>query len=96
VVVDVSVADVAAIGIIFYPTDIAQDDLTSYAKTDQPASEKTAKDIANQIERDLGRPARRRFHDVKEGCDRTLEQLKDDARDLYEEARKPIPKWLQR
>ena len=61
----------------------------------EPASEDTARDIAKQIERDLGKDARRKFHDAKEGGDdRTLEQLKQDARDLYHEAGKDPPRWL--
>ena len=62
-----------------------------------PASEKTAKDIAKQIERDLGKNARRAFHDAKEGGvgDRTLEELKADAQALYNEAGKDIPSWLR-
>ena len=63
----------------------------------EAASEKTAKEIAKQIERDLGKDARREFHDMKESGagDRTLEQLKEDARDIYNEANKPIPGWLK-
>jgi RHS repeat-associated protein len=66
-------------------------------KDEQPASEKTARDIAKRIERDLGKDARREFHDVKEGgaSDRTLGQLKQDARDLYIQAGKDIPSWLK-
>jgi RHS repeat-associated protein len=62
-----------------------------------PASEKQAKYIAKQIERDLGKDARRAFHDAKEGGvgDRTLEELKADAQALYGEAGKEIPKWLR-
>ena len=62
-----------------------------------PASEKTARDIAKQIERDLGPDARREFHDAKEGGagDRTLEELKADARAIYEEHGMIPPKWLQ-
>jgi len=63
--------------------------------TTRPASEKTAKDIAKQIERDLGKDARRLFHDMKEAGNRTLQQLKEDAQYLYEEAGKIIPKWLK-
>ena len=64
--------------------------------SDDPASEKTAKDMAKQIERDLGKDARREFHDMKGGGqDRTLNELKQDARWIYEEAGKTIPKWMQ-
>ena len=62
----------------------------------EPASEKTAKNMAKQIERDLGKDARREFHDMKSGGkDRTLNELKQHAKWLYEEAGKPIPKWMQ-
>jgi len=63
----------------------------------QPASEKTAKDMANQIERDLGGDARRAFHDLKEAGtgDRTLAELKADAKALYEKFGKMPPKWMQ-
>jgi hypothetical protein len=63
----------------------------------QPASEKTATDMARRIERDLGQDARTAFHDAKEPGlgDRTLEELKDDARALYEAAGKAIPRWMQ-
>ncbi len=60
------------------------------------ASEKTAKDIAKQTERDLGKEARRAFHDMKECGNRTLQKLKDDARYLYEQAGKKIPSWLKK
>jgi RHS repeat-associated protein len=65
--------------------------------TDETASDKTAKDIAKRIERDLGKDARRQFHDAKssgEG-DRTMDQLKQDARDAYTDAGKDIPDWLK-
>ncbi|WP_138922518.1 hemagglutinin repeat-containing protein [Hylemonella gracilis] len=77
------------------PPDGGDDDQRS--KDDQPASEKTAKDIAKRIERDLGKDARRDFHDAKESGsgDRTLTQLKQDARDLYTQAGKDIPGWLK-
>lgn len=63
----------------------------------QPASEATARDIAKTIERDLGKDARRDFHDAKEGRnDRTLDQLKQDARDIYDAAGKTPPSWLKK
>jgi uncharacterized protein RhaS with RHS repeats len=66
-------------------------------KDEKPASEKTAKDIAKRIERDLGKVARRDFHDAKVSGsgDRTLTQLKEDARALYIEAGKEVPSWLK-
>jgi len=61
------------------------------------ASEKTAVAIEIRIEKDLGKRSRREFHDMKvRGAgDRSLEELKQDARDLYQGANKPIPEWLQ-
>lgn len=64
-------------------------------KGNEVASERTAKDIAKQIERDLGKDARREFHDLKEGGDRTLNELKEHARQLYNEQGKTMPKWLR-
>jgi RHS repeat-associated protein len=62
----------------------------------EPASEQTAKDIAKQIERDLGKDARRDFHDIKgDDPDRTIDQLKQDARDIYNDAGKSVPRWLR-
>jgi RHS repeat-associated protein len=63
----------------------------------QPASEKTAKDMAAQIERDLGKEARRDFHDAKGpgAADRTLGELKQDAEKIYEEHGKVPPRWMR-
>ena len=67
--------------------------------TRQPASEKTAKDMASQIERDLGPDARRGFHDAKlNGAgDRTLAELKADAKAIYEAYGKSgkMPNWMR-
>jgi len=62
-----------------------------------PASEKTAKDMARQIERDLGADARTEFHDLKEGGagDRTLAELKADAKAIYQQKGRVPPKWMQ-
>ena len=64
---------------------------------DQPASEKTAVDMAKRIERDLGKDARRAFHDAKEGGvgDRTLAELKADAKAIYQQYGKTPPAWMQ-
>jgi uncharacterized protein RhaS with RHS repeats len=61
----------------------------------QRAAEKTAKKMAERIERDLGKEARREFHDMKDMGDRTLQQLKDDAKSLYDEYGKQCPSWMQ-
>lgn len=62
-----------------------------------PASEKQAVSIAKQIEKDLGKPARREFHDMKDAAmgNRTIEELRMDAQALYKQFGKEIPKWLQ-
>lgn len=45
----------------------------------------------------LGKDKQKEFHDMKErgAPDRTNQQVKDDARSLFEEAGKEIPKCLQ-
>jgi RHS repeat-associated protein len=67
------------------------------ADGDQPASDKTGKDIGRRIGKELGEDAQQEFHDMKEkgAPDRSLNQLKQDASDLYREAGKEVPKWLQ-
>jgi len=61
------------------------------------ASEKRAKSIAKRIERELGKDARRAFRDAKEAGmgDRTVQEMLDGARSIYEIAGKEIPKWLR-
>ena len=66
-----------------------------YAASSEPAAERTARNMADQVERDLGKEARRRFHNLKDGADRTLEQLREDAAELYREAGKRIPDWMR-
>ena len=63
----------------------------------QAASEKQALRVAKQIEKDLGKDARRDFHDekLKGAGDRTMQQLKDDARAIYEDHGKTPPGWLK-
>lgn len=63
----------------------------------EPASEKTAKKMAERIEKDLGKNARRAFHDLKDGCDRTMQELKQDAADIYEQYGngKEHPQWMR-
>jgi hypothetical protein len=70
---------------------------TNKSKDDQVASEKTSNDIHRRVERDLGKDARRELHDAKQSGsgDRTLGELKQDARDLYIQAGKEIPSWLK-
>ncbi len=62
-----------------------------------PASEKQAVSIAKQIEKDLGKQARRQFHNMKDAAlgERTSEELRMDAQALYEQFGKEIPKWLR-
>jgi hypothetical protein len=63
---------------------------------EEPASDKTAKSMANQIEKDLGKVARREFHDMKgKGKDRSFRELKQDAKWLYEEAGKTPPDLMR-
>ena len=63
----------------------------------EPASEKTAKKMAERIEKDLGKNARRAFHDLKDGGDRTMQELKQDAADIYEQYGngKEPPQWMR-
>jgi RHS repeat-associated protein len=61
------------------------------------ASEKVAVNMAKLIEKELGKDARRAFHDLKSGCDRTLQELKDDVKIIYDQygkGKKP-PRWMQ-
>jgi hypothetical protein len=53
--------------------------------------------MAKQIERDLGPDARRAFHDLKDGGvgDRTLAELKADAKAVYQKKGKTPPRWMQ-
>jgi len=61
------------------------------------AAEKTAVDMAKQIKRDLGPEYRRLFHDLEKIADRTIAELKEDARYVYEKAGQlsKLPKWMQ-
>lgn len=65
---------------------------------DQPASEKTGTDVARRVEKDLGKSARRELHELKEkgANDRSLKQLREDAKSLYIERNKEVPKWLDK
>jgi hypothetical protein len=52
----------------------------------EKASEGFAKSLARKIEKDLGKDARRKFHDLKrDGIDRTKNELIEDAKSIYEE-----------
>jgi hypothetical protein len=64
---------------------------------EKPASDKTGKDFGRRIGKDLGEDAKKEFHDMKEkgAPDRSLNQLKQDASDLYRQAGKDIPNWLK-
>ena len=59
------------------------------------ASEGRANEIHRRVGRELGPKARKELHDLKEAGmgDRTLEELLDHARSIYENAEKEIPKW---
>ena len=63
-------------------------------KAAQKAAEQTAKDMAKKIGQDLGKDARREFHDAKRLTDRTLQELKEDAKALYDAAGKTCPRWM--
>jgi len=71
------------------------------ADGEQPASDKTAKDMGRRIEKDIGgkdgKQAARDFHDMKErgAPDRSMQQLKNDAIDVYHSYGQEIPKWLK-
>jgi len=62
----------------------------------EKASEKAAKAMAQKIGSDLGPAARRMFHDLKESGagDRTMDQLKADAQEVYEMFGGVPPKWM--
>ncbi|NMG68167.1 hypothetical protein GPA19_24875, partial [Azoarcus indigens] len=94
--VPVTILNAFGRGLIFNE-EAGNDGSNTEGKSGQPASEKTARDIAKRIERDLGKSARRDFHDSKESGagDRTLDQLKQDARDIYIDAGRDIPSWLK-
>jgi hypothetical protein len=51
--------------------------------------------IARRIEKDHGKDARRAFHGMKDFYDRTADELRGDARQLYEEYGKEVPEWLK-
>ena len=57
-----------------------------YVSRAEKASEGFAKSLARKIEKDLGKDARRKFHDLKrDGIDRTKDELIEDAKSIYEE-----------
>jgi RHS repeat-associated protein len=64
---------------------------------DKPASDKVGKEIGKKIEKDLGSDARKTFHNMKErgAPDRSLNQLHEDARDVYRQHGADVPKWLK-
>lgn len=64
---------------------------------EKPASDKVGKNFGDRIGKDLGKEAKQDFHNQKErgAPDRTMEQLKKDAADIYKEAGKEPPKWTQ-
>lgn len=64
----------------------------------EPASEKTAKRMRSQINKDLGEEVGREFHDMKEkgAPDRTMGELRRDAQIVYDEAGAldKLPNWM--
>lgn len=88
----------AQAAITYAATEIIRHSLSNdwFSSDDEPASEKTAKDMAKQIGRDLGDQARRDFHDAKgEGNpDRTIGELREQAKEIYERYGKTPPKWM--
>ena len=92
----VPVAGDFAKGAIKVGREAAQQTGQAALKGTAKAPEKMATDMAKRIEKDLGILAREEFHDVKQfGIDRTVQELKDDAMDLYRKAGKTPPKWMQ-
>jgi RHS repeat-associated protein len=77
--------------------DTSRDNNRKTESGEQPASDKQGKKMGNQIGKDLGKDAKQEFHNMKEkgAPDRTLDQLKSDAADLYQQAGKEVPKWTQ-
>ena len=63
----------------------------------EPASDRTVDKYRDQIKKDLGPAASRRFHDAKERGmgDRIIEEIKRDAQELYEEFGMEVPKWMR-
>ena len=62
------------------------------------AAEKVGKEFAQLVERLAGKDARRLFHDIKQGADRTKAELKEDALSVLREYNVPehkIPSWLK-
>ena len=59
------------------------------------ASEKTAKAMARQIEKDLGPAARREFHDAEHLTDRTIDELRRDAMEVYKDYGGNCPAWMR-
>jgi RHS repeat-associated protein len=90
-----SIATAAAV--VLTPSLAGPLDEEAWFYSEESASEKTARDMGRQIDRDLGKDAGREFHDAKErgAGDRTLQQLKDDAKAIYEKYGKRPPEWMQ-
>ena len=68
---------------------------SKFLSVTEKAAERTAIDMAKQIERDIDKKARRAFHDADHLTDRTIDELKADAAALYEAAGKAIPNWMK-
>lgn len=65
-------------------------------KDDEIASERMAIDMGKQIEKDFDEAARREFHDLnKYGRNRTVGELKEHVREIYEGTGKNPPGWMR-
>ena len=64
---------------------------------DEPASEREARDMGKRIGREIDRQARDDFHRKKGRGepDRTKEQLRQDAEDIYIDRGLPVPDWIR-
>ncbi len=62
-----------------------------------PASEDQTVAVRKQIDRDISKQAGREFHDAKEGGtgDRTIEEVREDALDIYRQHNKKPPSWIE-
>jgi len=63
----------------------------------EKGSEKLAKTIGKQLERDFDKDTRRAFHDekMKGAGDRTVRELFDDAIEIYRQYNRNPPRWFR-